>query len=179
MAKKVVREIIMDAAGNPIGATVKFPTIGKAVTVFPEDFGGEGETEAFGALSFVNRMMWINGAKQKFGDKTAEYTRENRMQEAFEALTALKEHMSTEGEWEMRGGGGGYATLIEAYARVKGISMDDASAEWNEKCQKEDPKAIAAKLRKHPKIVVAEAEIKLERAKAGMSDDDEADDLLM
>lgn len=153
--KKIVREEIMDEEGLPVGVRILFPGIGKKVEAYPDDFDSK-----------INAWIWANGAKQKLGDKAASLTKEYLPSECGPAYDAIKELYDTmvKGSWTMTSDG----ILVDAYAKVKGINLDDARKALKDVSEKDKKRLL-----EHKKIKVAIARIKLERAEAGLDDADE------
>ena len=122
------------------------------------------KVEVLGAGGFEVRRedverVWdqlaLHGLKQKIGDAAAKEAGASTA----EKLAAMQQVLDSlkRGEWNARGAGAG-GLVVEAIARVKGLSVEEALERWRE-LGEDDREAV----RKHPAIKAAMAEIRAER----------------
>lgn len=118
------------------------------VEVSPKDFTPE-----------IQRQLMIHGLSQKLGDSYAGEDADKCHAIFTGTLKSL-----TDGTWSSRSGGGGgprISQLAEAFSRAVGQPVEACVSKLAE--MTDDQKAA---VRKHPQVVSALAEIKLEKAKA-------------
>lgn len=103
----------------------------------------------------MQQQAMVHGISQKLGDAYAKSESADEAEEKFLlALSAIEA-----GEWNSKRSGTG-GLVVEALARAQGMELSEAKEVW-ERLDEEGQK----KLRKHPAIKKAIAEIQLERAK--------------
>jgi len=105
-------------------------------------------------------QLALHGLKQKVGDAAAKEAGASA-QEKLASMMAVVEQLKR-GEWNARGTGG---LIVEAIARVKGLSLEEAMERWQGLTEEEK-----AAVRKHPLVKKAEADIRAERLAAAAQD---------
>lgn len=143
----------------------------RVISWMPLSDGQGWKVDVLGAGSFEVRRedverVWdqlaLHGLKQKVGDAAAKEAGAT----AAEKLAAMQQVVDSlkRGEWNARGAGAG-GLVVEAIARVKGLSVEEALERWRE-LSEADKDAV----RKHPAIKAAVAEIRAERLAAAAGD---------
>jgi hypothetical protein len=145
-AKKVERIVKTGANGELLGAGVRLAS-GVELVVMIADLSEEIRTQAM-----------IHGLKQKLGDATSQYTKDNNLAGMEAEVSATIDSLHV-GDWNRRGGFSGGSDLAEALAKVTGKPLDVVVAMLAGK-DDDEKKALA----KHPAVAAAILALKAERA---------------
>lgn len=139
----------------------------KMVTNEGLTFAWADETSTFIKWDDISEAMQTramqHGLSQKLGDSYANSegsvaTAKVKFQEVLDGIM--------EGDWNRKGGTTG-GIWVEAFAKAAGESLEDAMIAWD-KLTEDERKEV----KKHPDVILAKANLDVEKAKAKLADGD-------